>query len=307
MGIRKIAKDLDISMSTVSRALNNQQGVSEQLKDKIIQYAKEINYRPSIMGKSLVNQGRNHIAVIIDNMDRIVFPWNSFMYTKINEEAVKLGFFVELISLEDFIKSSYQFGGCIVLGGEDFLLEENIQNKPTVFIGGDKKGFRVTNNDFLAGEGMAQHFIHKKFDDILCVGFDTQSFSNARRKAGLKSVFERYDLSVRFFDFPLLHNFSLSIAIAFEEYLKNHNAPTAIICSNDEFALALYFIMKHKKLPSYIAGFDGILKESHLITTCRQDFTQIVKDIFVLLSEAQNGQKSRVVKVPFILQTREGL
>lgn len=51
---RDIAKMLGINVSTVSRALKGQEGVSQELRQKIERYAKEQGYRPNPFAVSLV-------------------------------------------------------------------------------------------------------------------------------------------------------------------------------------------------------------------------------------------------------------
>jgi LacI family transcriptional regulator len=66
--LKQIAKELNVSVSTVSKALNDSSEISEQTKIKIKEYAKLKNYRPNIIGLNLKNRKTKTIGVIIPNI-----------------------------------------------------------------------------------------------------------------------------------------------------------------------------------------------------------------------------------------------
>ncbi|MGF2076103.1 LacI family DNA-binding transcriptional regulator, partial [Enterococcus casseliflavus] len=51
--IKDIAKALGLSTSTVSRALRDSYEISPETKEKVLQYARETNYRPNPIALSL--------------------------------------------------------------------------------------------------------------------------------------------------------------------------------------------------------------------------------------------------------------
>ena len=52
--IDQIAKELNVSSASVSRALNDRPGVSADLRGRILQRARELKYTPSITARGLV-------------------------------------------------------------------------------------------------------------------------------------------------------------------------------------------------------------------------------------------------------------
>lgn len=66
--LKQIAKELHVSVSTVSKALNNSPEISEPTKIKIQEYAKLKNYKPNIIGLNLKNRKTKTIGVIIPNI-----------------------------------------------------------------------------------------------------------------------------------------------------------------------------------------------------------------------------------------------
>ena len=66
--LKQIAKDLGVSVSTVSKALNDSPEISEPTKIKIQEFAKLKNYKPNITALNLKNRKTKTIGVIIPNI-----------------------------------------------------------------------------------------------------------------------------------------------------------------------------------------------------------------------------------------------
>ncbi|HEX9153040.1 MAG TPA: LacI family DNA-binding transcriptional regulator [Flavobacterium sp.] len=66
--LKQIAKELNVSVSTVSKALNDSPEISESTKIKIKEYAKLKNYKPNVIGLNLKNRKTKTIGVIIPNI-----------------------------------------------------------------------------------------------------------------------------------------------------------------------------------------------------------------------------------------------
>ncbi len=63
--LKQIAKELDVSISTVSKALRNSIEISEDTKQKVQAFAKLYNYKPNNIALSLKNRKTNTIGIII--------------------------------------------------------------------------------------------------------------------------------------------------------------------------------------------------------------------------------------------------
>ncbi len=66
--LKQIAKELGVSISTVSKALNGSPEISEPTKKLVQEYAKLKNYKPNVIGLSLKNRRTKTIGVIIPNI-----------------------------------------------------------------------------------------------------------------------------------------------------------------------------------------------------------------------------------------------
>ena len=63
--LKQIAKELDVSISTVSRALNNSKEIGEETRQKIQAFAKFYNYKPNNIALSLKNRQTKTIGILI--------------------------------------------------------------------------------------------------------------------------------------------------------------------------------------------------------------------------------------------------
>jgi len=66
--IKQIAKALDVSISTVSKALNDSYEISAETKKRIQEYAKFHHYKPNTLALSLQNKKTKTVGIIIPNI-----------------------------------------------------------------------------------------------------------------------------------------------------------------------------------------------------------------------------------------------
>ena len=64
----QIAEALQVSATTVSKAINRKPGVSADRAEMIRQYAKRLGYRPDYMARSLIRGSRMMTVVPISTM-----------------------------------------------------------------------------------------------------------------------------------------------------------------------------------------------------------------------------------------------
>lgn len=102
--IKNIAKDLGVSVSTVSKALSDSPEISDVTKIRIQEYAKLQNYKPNTMAKNLKNQRTNTLGVIIPN---ILNPFFAKVFSGIEQAANEKGYnVVTYISNESLQKET---------------------------------------------------------------------------------------------------------------------------------------------------------------------------------------------------------
>lgn len=88
--IKDIAQRLNISLSTVSRALRNASDVNSDTKKAVLALSEELNYQPNRLAISLREKQTHTIGVIVPNLDFVL----SMMVRGIDEVALEAGYTV---------------------------------------------------------------------------------------------------------------------------------------------------------------------------------------------------------------------
>ena len=100
--LKQIARELDVSISTVSKALRNSIEISEDTREKVQAFARLYNYRPNNIALSLKNRKTKTIGVIIPER---VHHFFSIVIRGIEQVANKRGYNVIVgLSNESFDK-----------------------------------------------------------------------------------------------------------------------------------------------------------------------------------------------------------
>ena len=91
--IKDIAKQLNLSLSTVSRALRNAPDVNPETRHAVLELAEALSYTPSRLALSLKQRQTRTIGVIVPNLDNVL----SAMIRGIDEAALESGYTVMVL------------------------------------------------------------------------------------------------------------------------------------------------------------------------------------------------------------------
>ncbi|MCS7463490.1 LacI family transcriptional regulator [Paenibacillus doosanensis] len=141
--IKDIAKQLGVSVSTVSRALNNHPDIREETKQEVLEAMKRFNYTPNAVARSLIQRKSNTVGLMIPD---ITDPFFSAMAHDVEEVLSENGYQVVYVNTsrrpdkeKRFLTSVMErkMDGIIVT--PDFLDEEAIEllqrlDIPVVFL-----------------------------------------------------------------------------------------------------------------------------------------------------------------------------
>lgn len=86
ISLKDLAKELGVSISTVSRALKNSPEVGKEITDKVKALARKRNYRPNPFAMSLLKNSPRIIGIIVPD---IVTHYYSSIISGINDIARK--------------------------------------------------------------------------------------------------------------------------------------------------------------------------------------------------------------------------
>ena len=66
--IADVAQEAGVSMMTVSRAINNKEGISEETRQRILEIAERIGYHPSGVARALATNRSRAIGLVIPDV-----------------------------------------------------------------------------------------------------------------------------------------------------------------------------------------------------------------------------------------------
>jgi LacI family transcriptional regulator len=331
--LKQIAKELNVSVSTVSKALNDSPEISEQTKVKIKEYAKLKNYKPNVIGLNLKNRKTKTIGVIIPNI------LNSFfakVFSGIEKVADEKGYNVIMcISNESLEKEAHTMemlsngtiDGFILSVSEEAQKQNNYDHfkaiindgTPIVMFDRIAEGIecdKVVVDDFDSALDSTQRLIDLGCKNIaLLSSVDNLSVGKLRFEGYLKAL-EKNNIPV---------NENLIIRTDSEETLKvqmevlfANNSIDGIFAleENDSVAALKMGLKKGYKIPEElcIIGFaDGILASRRLspsLTTVSQHGIEIGEEAAKLLinrledvSDEEPPYETKVIKT--VLKERE--
>ncbi len=75
--IKEIARQLNVSKSTVSRALRDSPEISEETKKKVIELAESLNYSPNPIALSLLKNRTQTLGIIVPDIANRIFLYGN--------------------------------------------------------------------------------------------------------------------------------------------------------------------------------------------------------------------------------------
>lgn len=304
--IKDIAQKLHLNFSSVSRALNNKPGVSEETRRLVVQTAKELGYRPNVIARGLVSNITKTIGVIIPD---IINPIFGEITTAIIETANENNYDVFLCisnwstkKEEDYINTiqQKQVDGIIIKSVSDsnsHLLEE-----VTVPVVGyeswatNHKFSSVSTDNEKGGFIAASHLLEYGYTKTAILSGPSNSSASVNRRKGFIKACKEHKL---IFDKSRLYIGEYNIQSGYllaKKAFEEHPYIDSIFTCNDIMALGVlqYLDEKHLKPGSDIGvvGFDNIKMASMpnvMLTTVKQPKYSIGKIMTkVLLDEIKN-------------------
>ena len=98
MTLKRISKALGVSITTVSKVLNNYPDVSDNTRQRVLDYVKEIGFTPNTIAASLRTKESKVVGLILPNINHFFF--NSILQGVLNS-AEKAGYLVLVLSSEE--------------------------------------------------------------------------------------------------------------------------------------------------------------------------------------------------------------
>ncbi|MFC5401532.1 LacI family DNA-binding transcriptional regulator [Cohnella soli] len=272
--IKDVAKMAGVSVTTVSRVLNGEKYVKDDLKEKVNKVIEELGYAPSQIARSLVRKKTNLIGVIVPDLTSSFY---STILSSIEDRASVNGYNLLVCNISEDIDKEYKYlnvfqemrvEGIIIMHEK---INEQIRafihkiNTPVIFSSVkpmDQKFVSVIIDDYEAAYEATRYLIELGHEAIGFIGGDMRDitsgqnrysgYRNAMSDRGKKLVFEH----IRFGDYKVQSGYD-----QMKEMLSAGNRPSAVFAVSDDMAVGAMNCIRdhHLRVPEDIAviGFDG--------------------------------------------------
>ncbi len=320
--IKDIAKHLNVSVSTVSRAFNDKYDIRPETRDLILETAKELGYSPNPIARKLVQQKSFNIGMIVPEFENSFFPQiimgaqsvlhehnYQVLVMQSNEDAE-----TELSNARTLVGNMVD-GLIISITSEDQNVEyyqELLQKKlPIVFfnrVPAELNTSKVLFDDYKWAFFATEHLINQGLKNIIHLAYPHNlSFAKDRIK-GFKDAHKKYKL-------PEGKTITCGFTIEegeriAEQLINNGEIPEAIFSSGDYSAIGVMKAFKRHgyKIPEDIrvVGFSESQLAQHVdppLTSVSQP-TDLMGQAAAELLLGQINNKGIIVPQTIVLNGR---
>ena len=271
--IKDIAKALNLSTSTVSRALRGSYEISPETKKLVLEYAEKINYRPNPIALSLKERRTRAIGVVVSEIANNFF---SQAINGIESIAYNRGYHViitqshesherEMVNVQHLAARGVD-GLLISLSSEsvnlDPIKELHEKGLPIVFfdrVTDETETHKVVANNYQGAFHATEHLIFQEFKKIAHITSSPHLSITKERLAGYRAALEKHQIS---YNESLVKYCGHGGMIADEvekginELFKGKTKPDAIFAAGDRLTTVCFGHLKRMK-PKKEVGFTG--------------------------------------------------
>ncbi len=312
--IHDIARELKISASTVSRALQNNPRISQKTREKIISLADKVGYRPNTMASNLRNKKSNTIGIVVPLINRYFF---SSVISGVEEVAFKAGYTVVISQSNDLAEKELSIVHSMLTNRVDGLIIsiamqtttfEHLKifrkkNIPLVFFDRVVPGIetnKIVVDDFMCAFRVTQHLIDQGYRRIGHMAGPQNLTTYQDRKKGYLEALAKNGMA---YDDSLVVTNSLTLEDgekAVKYFMSLPDPPDALFCSNDTTALIAMIHIRDKgiRIPEDfgIVGFSNepfsrVVSPS-ISTIAQPGFLMGQKAAELILSQIEHREKS---------------
>jgi len=205
--IDDIAKALNISKTTVSRAMSGKGRISEETRNRVLKYIEKYDYRPNSIAKSLAESKSHNIGFVIPK-DYVITDltfyqkclWGIITVANENDYDVMVSTVSsdDLVSLQRIIENNKVDG--IILGRTSSVntIERYLRSKdvPFVTVGSsvDSSVLQVDNDHEGACCELTYKLLKKGVKNMALIGGDIGFIVNRNRYNGFRRAFDKADM-----------------------------------------------------------------------------------------------------------------
>lgn len=333
--IKDVAKLANVSVTTVSKVMNNKGEISEATKKRVLGVIDELNYKPNALARGMITKKTRTIGLILPD---ICNPFYPDVARGVEDGASKFNYNIFLCNTDNSTKKEKNYINILIEKRVDgIIFTSSLSPKQDNIINLKKSGIPVVYmdrrveypdeingvyiNNFVGGYLATKHLIDLGHTKIGCITGNLKTLDSIERFEGYKKALKDSDISL---NNELIAEGNYDIESGYEcvDKLLSSNAVgkdiTSIFACNDLMAYGAYKLFKQKgiRIPDDISiiGFDDIVLGQMLepnLSTIRQpmyDMGSIASNMLIKMIEGKKLKENVVILQPELIvrsSTRE--
>jgi len=280
--IHDIARELNVTASTVSRALSDHPRISERTKERVLKVAQQLDYNPNVVASTLRKGKTNTIGIIVPKINRDFFSNSIYHMESVTAEAgyniiicqSNESYDKEVENLKTLVSS--RVDGIIISISYETLQSGHLQQVvdrgiPVVQfdrVREDLKTNIVTNDDEEGAFQAVSHLIRSGYRKVAMLSGHSEISIYEKRLEGYKKALQyhglHYDESIVYKDI-ITKEHGIEVT---RNILQNGYQPDAIFASSDFAALGALQVLRANNI--------RIPEEVGIVGYANEPFTELM-------------------------------
>lgn len=312
ISIEDVAARAKVSITTVSRVLNNVSTVSKENQSRVEEAIAFLKFKPNVSAQRLARGLNNAVGLVMPGYPGIFYSFYAIELIRgVGHacESLRLDLIFHItngfnplnvnsvggVIFADIIENRKQVEAAMEAGVPCMVINNIVDDMNVHYIGIDNVAGGTMATEYLANLG------HKR---IATVTGSLQTQSGKHRLEGFKNYLKKNKIECPP-EYIVEGDYSRrSARLAAEKLLALPNPPTAIFAASDEMALEIIALLLEKglKIPGdmSVIGFDdnpAAIYGPVALTTIKQPLFQMAEDSVKYLSAILSGKKKSPVQV----------
>ena len=292
VNLKKLAEVLNISISTVSKALHNSHEISEETKQKVMAKAEELGYHPNPYAGSLRHHKTNTIAIVVPQLNNYFFiqaisgaesksqeaGYHTLIYNSnddISKEAsimhqLQNGRVDGIIMSLSLSTNTYQHLHFIIQSGIPIVFFDRVCH--------EIETAKVITDDYLSGFKATEHLIYNGSRDIAYLSIGKSISIDNKRMQGYMEALSKHNITLDESNRVIECTGTKEIRYKkIHQLLSQKKRPSGIFCCVEALALICYEVCRELKIripeDVKIISFSN-LPSAHLLSPSLTTITQ---------------------------------
>lgn len=328
--IKILAKELQLSVSTVSKAIKDSHEISKETKLRVTEMAKRLNYIPNAYAASLGRRNSKTIGVVIPE---VVDSFFALAINGIEAIAQENGYHVliylthESFEKEKTILKDFESGrvdGVLMSVSRETTQHDHIDDLlktevPLVFFDrtvDEIETTQITTNDYESAYLATAHLIKNGCKKILFLSFSNLLSITSKRLKGYQDALVVHNLELKADNIIPFYNDSKTDYLNLRRKLESPGSADGILASVEKLAIPIYQVCEELQLnipvDIQVISFSNLETAAFLnppLTTITQPAFEIGKTAAAVLMKALGKKKIELLKeeiiIPSILVLRK--